>query len=155
MRHFIILGTALAGALALSGCDKIHLPWQQAPKPGTVTPPQVGPISPGIAATPSSLDATTAAQKKAALDSGPGTAKRRLGETVASLGSPARQGFWLRTGLVTKDEKGRIEVSGRKLAADLLPSGGAKDGGSQLSLAAFRALGLDLTDLPKLTVYGP
>ncbi len=38
---------------------------------------------------------------------------------------------------------------GTSVQVDLLPG----EGGAQLSLAAFRALGLGLTDLPEVTVF--
>ncbi|WP_102223452.1 hypothetical protein [Acidimangrovimonas sediminis] len=141
---------SLSATLALAGCG--HLPWQARQ---SAPPPKVGPVGPSQASQASALDTTTAAQKQAALAAGSKGALHRLGATTASLGADARQGFWLRTALVTQPEKGRVELGSKRLAVDLLPGTGPKDGGSQLSLGAYRALGLSLTDLPKLTVYGP
>jgi hypothetical protein len=77
-----------------------------------------------------------------------------LGETLASLGSPTEQGFWLRTGLVNRVQQGRVERAGstETLQVELRPSGNAPESGSQLSLAAFRALGVPLTELVPLRV---
>lgn len=77
-----------------------------------------------------------------------------LGETLAGLGAPAEAGLWLRTGLVTSPRPGRIvTATGASLAVELRPTGAAATAGSQLSLAAMRALALPLTQLANLTVY--
>ena len=69
-----------------------------------------------------------------------------------TLGPPADQGIWLKSGLVTEVVQGRVETAGgQSLAVELRPG----SGGALLSLAAFQALGLSLTDLPELTVYAP
>lgn len=95
------------------------------------------------------LDGTTDAEKSAALSAG-GAGGASLGTVTVSLGSPAEQGFWLRSSLVTEPAKGRVVTDqGASIAVDLLPGGGA----AQLSLPAFRALGLPLTGLPLVTVY--
>jgi hypothetical protein len=44
-----------------------------------------------------------------------------------------------------------VTASGQSLAVELRPGSGA----ALLSLAAFQALGLPLTGLPEVTVYGP
>jgi hypothetical protein len=73
-----------------------------------------------------------------------------LGTTSVALGSPAEQGFWLKTSLVVVAGKGRVVLAnGKSIAVDLLPV----QGGSLLSLSAYRALGIGLTDLPEVTVY--
>jgi hypothetical protein len=52
--------------------------------------------------------------------------------------------------LVTAPGKGKVvTAAGASVAVDLLPG----SGGAMLSLAAYRALGLALTDLPEVTVY--
>ncbi len=95
------------------------------------------------------LDGTTAAEKAAAVAE-PVTGARSLGKTSVALGSPAEQGFWLKSPLVKAAGKGKVETAGgASVAVDLLPG----TGGSLLSLAAFRALGLSLTDLPEVTVF--
>jgi hypothetical protein len=77
-----------------------------------------------------------------------------MGRTIASLGSPAEPGLWLRTPLVDVVTPGVVvhAPSGARLAVELRPSGGAPGSGSQLSLSAFRAMNLPLTGLPELQV---
>ncbi len=73
-----------------------------------------------------------------------------LGQVSVVLGSPAEQGFWLRSALIRTPGKGRVELpDGASVAVDLRPGEGA----ALLSFAAYRALGLALTDLPVVTVY--
>lgn len=110
------------------------------------------PRPPPGARTAEAFDTTTAAQRAAAVQAAP-TAGAVLGQTVASLGNPAEPGFWLRTGLVQTVTPGRVSAgSGAGVAVELRPSGNPAGGGSQLSLAAFRALNLSLTDLHRLEV---
>lgn len=103
---------------------------------------------------PEALDQTSAADRAAAL--APASARTQLlGESLASLGSPADPGLWLRTGLVTQVTQGRVELpqGTRSLRVELRPSGAAPGGGSQLSLSAFTTLGLPLTQLVPLRVF--
>lgn len=75
------------------------------------------------------------------------------GETVATLGDPARPGLWLETGLVAVEGSGRVTTeAGRSIELTLIPSGGDPGGGSRLSLAAMQALGLPLTSLAPVVV---
>jgi hypothetical protein len=98
------------------------------------------------------LDQTSAEAKAAALAVPAKAGERRLGRVVVALGPPAEQGIWLASALVTKVGQGRVETAtGKSLAVELRPG----TGGALLSLAAFRALGLRLTDLPEVAVYGP
>ena len=77
-----------------------------------------------------------------------------LGTTVATLGDPGEQGFWLKTALVTSEGPGRIETQdGASLNVTLIPVDGDPSSGSRLSLPAMRQLGLDLTDLPTIAVF--
>ncbi len=95
------------------------------------------------------LDATSAVEKAAALSAG-AAGGAELGRVIVSLGDPAAQGFWLRSSLVAVPAKGRVVTDeGASIAVDLLPGAGS----AQLSLPAFRALGLPLTGLPLVTVY--
>lgn len=104
----------------------------------------------GVGKTAATLDTTTAAQRQEALAVAPVASERALGTLTVSLGSPTEQGFWLRSTLVQAPAKGRVEVAGgASVAVDLLPAAS----GAQLSLAAFRALGLSLTALPEVDVY--
>ena len=98
---------------------------------------------------PEALDKTTETQLAAAQVQAPPKDGRDLGQVVASLGSPAEPGFWLRTALVTEAAKGFVSTdTGATLAVDLIPDAG----GARMSLAAYRALNLPLTALPVLTV---
>lgn len=101
--------------------------------------------------TADALDATTDAEKTAATTAPAGSAK--LGTTVASLGDPTQQGFWLRTPLVTSEADGAVETEGGAVVqVKLIPIDGPATAGSRISLAAMRALGLGLTDLTTLKV---
>lgn len=112
----------------------------------------VPPRPPAGARTAEALDTTSPEDRASALARASGG--QALGETVASLGSPADPGFWLRTPLVTAPRPGRVAVAGGgSVAVELRPSGGAVGSGSQLSLPAFRALGVPLTALPVLQVF--
>ena len=78
-----------------------------------------------------------------------------LGTTIAALGDPTIDGFWLKTPLVTAPTPGRIVYSstGRSVRVELRPSGGAVGSGSQISLAAMRLLEAPLADLIEVSVY--
>lgn len=93
----------------------------------------------------------TTTAEAALADTGDG----RLGITVASLGDPTAEGFWMKTPLVTSETAGRVvfTTSGRSVQVRLIPSGGPAGGGSQISLAAMRLLEAPLTGLPELVVY--
>lgn len=146
---------------ALAACDRLRAPepggWAEtaapplAPQPrpegGGAPAPAVAPQRAALAAV---LDTTTPAEKAAAL-AAPATGAE-LGRVVVSLGNPAEPGFWLRSALVSAPRPGTVRLaSGATAQVDLLPLAG---GGAQLSLAAYRALGLGLTDLPQVTVLG-
>ncbi len=138
-------------AAALSACGLLQ-PKSKAPPVQIVAP--VGPAQTlpplGKGAAAASFDKTSEAEKAAALAKPAAAGARELGKTVVTLGSPTEQGFWLKSALVAAPGKGRITTaSGASVAVDLLPG----TGGALLSLAAFRALGLSLTDLPEVTVF--
>jgi hypothetical protein len=98
--------------------------------------------------TAAALDRSTEAERAAARAAP--AAGAVLGQTVASLGNPAEQGFWLKTALVDAPRPGIVRLAGgAAVQVELRP---AAEGGAQLSLAAYRALGLGLTDLPAITV---
>jgi hypothetical protein len=97
------------------------------------------------------LDTTTEAEKKAATIAPAGASE--LGSTVASLGDPTEQGFWLRTPLVSAETQGSVETEGGAVVqVKLIPIDGPVSAGSRISLAAMRALGLGLTELATLKV---
>ena len=77
-----------------------------------------------------------------------------LGETLAGLGAPGDTGLWLRTGLVTELQQGHIvSADGRRQSVELRPSDAAPGAGSQISLMAMQALGLNLGQLATLRVF--
>lgn len=97
---------------------------------------------------------TTSAAERAAARAAPQRSGAALGETLASLGPPTEPGFWLRTGLVDRPRQGRVALAdGSGVALELRPSGNAPGSGSQISLAAMRALGVPLTQLVTLQVF--
>lgn len=101
---------------------------------------------------PDEIDKTSAKDKAAALEA-PSGGEKELGRTIASLGDVAQQGFWLKTPLVKTQTEGRVvwADNGNSVNVMLLPKDG--DGGSQISLAAMRALGVPLTALTELIVF--
>ena len=146
------------GLTALSGCGLADRVMGRSPEPvatsGVVQPAPDGPLSIteplGGAKSAAVLDQTTAAEKAVALAAPAQGAGRDLGAIVVALGSPAEQGFWLRSALVLAPAKGRVvTAAGKSVNVDLQPGSGA----ALLSLAAYRALGLGLTDLPEVRVY--
>ncbi|RVT84571.1 hypothetical protein DXV76_09475 [Rhodobacteraceae bacterium CCMM004] len=112
------------------------------------------PAPPPAARTAEALDTTTDAQKAAAT-AAPSETGARLGETTASLGDPTEPGLWLATPLVSSARAGRIEyaATGKSAVVELRPLDGPDTAGSQVSLAAMRLIGANLTDLPVLVVY--
>ena len=136
----------LALALSLAGCAQLA-PKSDEPEPVVVTAP--APAIGAVGKTAEALDTTTAEERAAAV-AAPAAAGRELGRVSVALGPPAEQGFWLKSALVTAPGKGRVVTgTGASVAVDLLPG----TGGALLSLAAYRALGLDLTALPEVTVF--
>ena len=112
-----------------------------------VTRPEPRPRGRGAAA----FDTTSPAERAAA--TAVSAEGRILGETLSGLGPPGEGGFWLRTGLVSHERPGRVVAAGgASVALELRPSGREPGSGSQISLAALRALGLPLTRLAPLTV---
>ena len=149
----------LAGvALTLSGCAVIGGfggKKAAAPPPGglatefapavTVTP--LG----GSGATAASLDQTSAAEKAAALAAPAAGGEKLLGKSVAALGPPAEAGLWVQSLLIKEKGQGRVvAANGKSLSLELRPG----TGGALLSLSAYQALGISLTELPEITIYG-
>ena len=151
MRILFALTLALT---ATSGCavlDRLNPAPAAQPSAAAEAPVAAAPAPVlGAGNTAAALDTTTDAQKEAALAAPATSGERSLGTVAVSLGSPAEPGIWLRSALVSAPGKGRVvTASGQSVAVDLLPG----EGSAQLSLAAFRALGLSLTALPEVTVY--
>ena len=150
--HVVPAFVALLVVGSLAGCgltrrakveDSILAPMTAPVVERTVLPPL------GTGQSAAVLDQTTAAQKAAATAKAEGV-ERSLGLAIVTLGSPAEQGFWIRSPLIAAAAKGRVQLaSGASVNVDLRPGTGA----ALLSLAAYRALGLDLTALPEVTIY--
>lgn len=148
-------------ALSLSGCALVQkmsgrsgaTPSAAEPAPATEIAPAVTTTALGArAVSAEALDKTTAEEKAAALAAPAAGGERELGRVVVALGPPAEQGIWLSSALVKEVAQGRIvTAAGKSLAVELRPG----TGGALLSLAAFQALGLNLTELPEVTVFGP
>lgn len=77
-----------------------------------------------------------------------------LGRSVASLGTAAEPGLWLKTPLVATRRSGQVQLvsSGMRVAVTLIPIDGPPTAGSRLSLAAMQALGAPLSDLVEVDV---
>lgn len=116
------------------------------------TRPDLPPPPPPTARTVEQFDTTTQEDRAAAV-APPTGGERRLGTTIASLGSPTDPGIWFKTPLVGAVTQGRIEYQGKSVNVELRPSGGAAGSGSQISLAAMRLIEAPLTGLPEVTVY--
>lgn len=82
----------------------------------------------------------------------PAQASGALGTTVASLGSPAEPGLWLKTPLVKTQTSGTVSYKGASAKVTLIPIEGPKTAGSRMSLQAFQTLGASLTDLVEVAV---
>lgn len=140
-----------------SGCalftEQPERPDAQAPQDEVrpVARPEAASRPPSGARTADALDTTTDEERQAA--SAPAASGARdLGVTVASLGDPARSGFWLETPLVSAPAKGRVEFEGQSAQVDLIPIEGPESGGSRISLSAMRLIGAPLTGLPEVRV---
>lgn len=96
-------------------------------------------------------DSSTRAAAVAAGDTASGDSVR--GFTVASLGDATQPGLWIETPLVERERVVTVVApNGTTVEVTARPSGGERGSGSRLSLAAFQALGMDLTSLPTVTV---
>ena len=156
------LASLVVLSVALSGCALFQkkaggpgsITGPAAPLPATESAPSVstGVLGATRAVSAEALDKTTAQEKAAALAAPPAGGERELGKVVVALGPPAEQGIWLSSPLVNAAGQGRIVTAAGKSLGVELRSG---TGGALLSLAAFQALGLSLTELPEVTVYGP
>jgi hypothetical protein len=112
------------------------------------------PRPPASARTQAALDTTTPEQRRQAATPAAQSAAQQLGSTVASLGTPAEPGFWLKTPLVKTQAQGRVtnKANGKSSAVTLIPIDGPTTGGSRLSLPAMRLIEAPLTDLAELDV---
>ncbi|MFD0980740.1 D-galactarate dehydratase [Tropicimonas aquimaris] len=154
--------TIAALVLAVAGCSQFRVPFRKPADPVAGAPMETVAAEPAAAVpsptalTPEQFDTTTGEQRAAAAAAAPVSGESRLGTTIASLGDPADPGFWAETGLVSEVRQGRLEypATGKSVAVELRPSGGAPGSGTRVSLPALRVLEAPLTDLPELVVYG-
>ena len=148
MKHALLYVLSCAVLASCGVVDRLK-PKPNAPDVQIVAPLEpVQVLPPPGANTAAGLDTSTEAEKAAAI-AAPVAGARTLGKTTVALGSPTEQGFWLRSALVSAPGKGKVVTAGgASVAVDLQPG----SGGSLLSLPAYRALGLSLTDLPEVTV---
>lgn len=149
-------GITIATLIGLSACTEgSFLAGQQGVgSESTVALPSVGPDlpPPPNARTVEQFDTTTA-QDRAVAVAPPAGGGRRLGTTIANLGSPADPGIWMKTPLVNAVTIGRVKYNGMSANLELRPSGGAIGSGSQISLAAMRLIEAPLTALLEVSVY--
>jgi hypothetical protein len=152
-----IVLTLTASAMFLAGCAELALTPQstgqsapQAAAPQTSTRP---PLT-GAPRTAADFDRVTETERQAAV-APPAAAAGSIGTTVASLGDPARPGFWMETPLVSNPTRGSVlyRATGRRLNLDLIPIDGPASGGSRMSLSAMRMLDAPLTGLPSVDVF--
>jgi|SRR6056297_2923819 len=161
--HTVILGIALTGCAQVEGLFDRRTPASgsdagvPADDPARPAPGPDDSLISGAARTPETFDTTTEAERRAALTgvASTGADAVDLGTTIASLGAPGEPGFWLRTPLVDRPAKGRLDhpVKGTSVVVDLIPLDAERGAGSQISLAAMRLLEADLTGLPELRVF--
>jgi hypothetical protein len=150
-------------AVVLSGCgivDRFRGVPDSNPDPGVSDAPSATEIAPSVetsglpgttaAQSAEALDQTTEAERAAATAAPPAGAEREIGRVVVGLAPVTEQGFFLKSTLVTAPGEGRVVTAdGKSVSVDLLPG----EGGALLSLAAFRALTLSLTELPEVVVF--
>jgi hypothetical protein len=145
--------------IALAGCSTPSfqglfgtVPDADIAAPAPTLNPAPPPPPPQNAVTIAQFDTTSAEDRAAAIATAPADTQP-LGSTIATLGSPAEPGIWLKTPLVTALTPGRVTYQDKSINIELRPSGGAAGSGSQISLAAMRLIEAPLTSLPELTVF--
>mgnify|MGYP001627808326 CR=1 FL=1 len=119
---------------------------------GPVEPAEPPPVS---AVSEEDFDTTSEEERKAAAEKPASGGEMLLGTTVASLGDPAKPGFWLETPLVDAPARGRVEypANGKSAQVELIPIEGPGTAGSRISLPAMRLIEAPLTELPELRVF--
>jgi hypothetical protein len=140
--------------LSLSGCAMLQR--DEAPAPASDLATEFAPAvetqsleAMGAGQSVAALDQTSAAEKTAAL-AAPASGGV-LGTQVVALGSPADPGLWVQTSLVSAVRNGSVKApDGQVLAVELRPGSGA----ALMSLSAYQALGISLTELPQMQVLG-
>lgn len=147
---FGLCAVLLAGCGAMPDFLKREETRTAAPVAAAPSPALTAPRPSAGARTAETLDTTTEAQRAAATAATVPVQVAPLGKVVVSLGDVTVPGFWLKSSLVSAPVPGLVKTAGgQTVQVDLLPG----DGAAQLSLAAFRAAGLGLTDLPQVEVF--
>jgi len=146
MKHIIAM--SVIGA-SLAGCANLNFGGLSA---GNAIPDAVIDASLGVATSElrpiSRPEGTPSVAQPVAGQSG------SLGVTVASLGTPAQTGLWLKTSLVKAQQTGSVAYNGKTTRVLLIPIVGEATAGSRMSLQAFQALGAPLADLISVEVTG-
>lgn len=147
MKHIVVM-TVIGATLA--GCANLNLGaltrgGEQAAEPAVIAPATGAGTEQRPIARPTQTDSAAAVEA-------PVKASGPLGVTVASLGSPAETGLWLKTPLVKTQQMGRVVYNGKTANVTLIPIDGPSTAGSRMSLQAFQALGAPLTDLVEVNV---
>ena len=144
--RYLILCVLVAGCgwvpEGLKPESKAALPAQQSQKDAEAAPdvrPQARPSNEAVA----SVETAPAT---------PAVPQRKGGSTIASLGSPAEPGLWMKTPLVQAQSMGKVSYNGKTVELTLIPIEGPATAGSRMSLQAFQALGAPLTELVEVSV---
>ncbi|QMU57830.1 MAG: hypothetical protein GKR98_06240 [Boseongicola sp.] len=149
-RLYDVLKTCGLGVLVLGlgGCEVLEPLRSVEDRPSEIAVVEGSPEPPANARTVEQFDTTTAAERAAATSTGDGNL---LGTVVVSLGDVTQPGFWLQTTLVDRAMPGQVRLgsAGAGVAVELRP---ISEGSARLSLAAFRLLGVGLTDLPRVQI---
>ncbi|MCR8546988.1 hypothetical protein M4578_04050 [Salipiger sp. P9] len=150
---FLFLAACAKGPLGLS--PEAAAPAGDQMRPHARPEALSAPPPPANARTAEQFDTTTAAERSAAAAAPAPAGERLLGTSVASLGDPAKPGFWVETPLVAQAAQGRVLFpgTGKSAQVELIPIDGPATAGSRLSLAAMRLIGAPLTDLPTVEIY--
>ncbi len=108
----------------------------------------------GMSRSAAALDTASPESRNAAAQDAAAPAQR-LGSTVATLGAPGEEGFWIKTPLADAPGRGRVYYPGsdKSVGVDLIPLDAAPGAGSRLSLSAMRMLDAPLSGLPEVDVF--
>ena len=144
---------SLFAAFVCASCTQFP-PLNVTPTPALKTLDQIPPPAcNNVVLTGAEFDTTSAEDKARATVVASFFNPALLGTTIATLGSLADPGIWMKTSLVTAVVSGRIDYAGKSLNLELRPSGGDTGSGSQISLPAMRLLEAPLTGFLELQVY--
>lgn len=144
--------SALCAALLTTGCARLDALW---PFNDRTQATVSAPVADGDAQDATRPQSRPGTQEEGAAASVDTAALRSLGTSVATLGDPSRPGLWVETPLTDTRTRGRAVLAdgGQGVDLDLIPAPGT--GGSRMSPAAMRALGLPLSALAEVELFGP